>query len=67
MNNTKQEDFIKTDENKIINVKFIRWMKKMDDCISICSMMTGCSEYNLHQVCKVYNSDSYNKLNKYFD
>ena len=66
MDNTK-EDFIKTDGNKVLNVKFIRWMKKMDQCIHICSITTGCNEYNLQQVCKVNNNDSYDKLNKYFE
>jgi hypothetical protein len=66
MNNTK-EDYIKIDENKISNVKFIRWMKKMDECIRICSITTGCTEDNLQPVCKLNNNDSYNKLNKYFE
>lgn len=66
MNNTKEE-FIKTDGNKVTNIKMIRWMKKMDDCIHICSITTGCNEDNLHRVCKVNNNDSYDKLNKYFE
>jgi hypothetical protein len=66
MNNIK-EDFIKIDGNKILNVKFIRWMKKMDECIHICSITSGCNEYNLQPVCKMNNNDSYNKLNKYFE
>lgn len=65
--NTTKEDYIKIDENKILNVKFIRWMKKMDECIHICSITTGCNQFNLQPVCKLNNNDSYNKLNKYFE
>ena len=45
MNNTKED----IDENKILNVKFIRWMKKMDECIRICSITTGCIEDNFQK------------------
>lgn len=67
--NNIEEKFIKSAGNKLINTKYIRWMKKMDDCIYICSMMNGCNTLNndnLHQVCKEINNDSYNKLNKFF-
>lgn len=68
-NNTIEENFVKSTGNKLINTKYIRWMKKMDDCIYICSMMNGCNTMNnnnLHQVCKEINNDSYNKLNEFF-
>jgi hypothetical protein len=60
--------YIKSDDNKIINEKCIKWVKKMDDCLEVCTKSTGCNIKNgdTHQICKIYNLDSYNKLNKYF-
>ena len=37
------ETYIKTDDNKIINEKCIRWVKKMGDCLEVCTKMDGCS------------------------
>lgn len=60
--------YIKTDDNKIINVKCIRWAQKMNDCLEVCIKTAGCSVENkdTHKICKLNNLDSYNKLNKYF-
>jgi hypothetical protein len=61
--------YIKTDDNKIINEKHIRWVQKMSDCLQVCMKTTGCSLENkdTHKICKLNNLDSYNKLNKYFE
>lgn len=65
-NNT--ELYIKTDDNKIINEKYIRWVKKINDCLEVCIKSNGCKEkYGTHKICKLNNLDSYNKLNKYFE
>ena len=61
------ERYIKTDENKIINEKCIRWVKKMNDCLEVCTKSIGCSIGDTHKICKNNNLDSYNKLNKHFD
>jgi hypothetical protein len=69
MENT-EEKYIKADNNKIINEKYIRWIKKMDDCLEVCTRSIGCDLTNgrtTHRVCKLYNLDSYNKLNKHFE
>ena len=60
--------FIKTDQNKIINEKCIRWVKKMDDCLDICTKSDGCgiSPEETHRLCKINNPNSYEKLNKLF-
>ena len=60
--------YIKTDDNKIINENCIRWVKKMNDCLEVCLKSSGCNVDNkdTHRICKVYNLDSYNKLNKFF-
>ena len=41
----------------------------MDDCLEVCIKSTGCriEARDTHRVCKLYNLDSYNKLNKYFE
>jgi hypothetical protein len=59
--------YIKTDDNKIINQKFIRWVKKIGDCLDVCTKSSGCSENGTHKICKLNNLQSYNKLNKYFE
>jgi hypothetical protein len=67
MENTKVS-YIKTDDNRIINENCIRWVKKMDDCLEVCALQTGCTlRYNTMSVCKIYNIESYNKLNKHFE
>ena len=59
--------YIKVDNDKLINEKCIRWIKKMDDCLSICTLSNGCYIGNTHKICKSSNIDTYNKLNKHFD
>ena len=60
--------FIKTDEQRIINEKCIKWVKKMDECLYICTKSPGCSYTNgMHKLCKDLNPDSYKKLNKHFE
>jgi hypothetical protein len=64
--NTTMQSYVKTDNNKIINEKCIRWVKKMGDCLDVCIKTTGCSIDDTHRICKLNNQDSYNKLNKHF-
>ena len=63
-------DFIKTDENKIVNVKYIRWVQKVNECMELCSKLNGCSLNSLGKetitVCKMNSPDSFEKLDKYF-
>lgn len=58
--------YIKVDDNKVINEKCIKWIKKMDECLLVCTKSNGCHEKDMHKICKIYNLDSYNKLNKHF-
>lgn len=64
----KQILYIKTDNNKIINEKHIRWVKKMSNCLEVCTKSTGCNVKNgdTHRICELNNLDSYNKLNRHF-
>jgi len=60
--------YIKTDDNTIINENYIRWVKKMNDCLEVCVKSRGCTAGTIetHKICKINNMDSYNKLNRYF-
>lgn len=60
--------YIKTDDNKVINEKYIRWVKKMNDCLEVCTKSNGCMVgRDTHKICKLYNPISYNKLNMDFE
>ena len=59
--------FLKTDDNRIINEKCIRWVKKMSDCLEVCTRSNGCAvSKHTHTICKSNNAESFNKLNKHF-
>jgi hypothetical protein len=60
-------EYIKADGNKIINEKCIRWVKKMNECLVVCTKANGCTSDETHKICKLNNLDSYNKLNKNFE
>jgi hypothetical protein len=64
-----QNTFLKADDNRIINEKCIRWVKKMSECLAVCTKSIGCdiSSGGTHTICKLNNPDSYKKLNKYFE
>lgn len=59
--------YIKTDKNKIINEATIKWVKKMDDCLYVCTKPDGCLKFETHQICKEKNPNEYDKFNKFFD
>ena len=64
----KKTTYIKTDANKVINEKCIRWIQKMGDCLEVCTKIDGCVvKRDTHTICKIYNLDSYNKLNAHFE
>lgn len=60
--------YIKADDNKLINEKAILWIKKIGECLEVCTKSTGCNiRYeDTHKICKFNNSASYNKLNSWF-
>jgi hypothetical protein len=64
-----ENTYIKTDNNRIINEKYITWVKKMNDCLEVCVKTDGCSirSGETHKICKFNNPYSYNKLNKHFE
>jgi len=64
--NDNKNIYIKMDNNKVINEKCIKWIKKMDECLAVCTKSNGCYDKDTHRVCKINNEDSYNKLDKHF-
>lgn len=60
--------YLKTDDNIVINESCIRWVKKMNECLEVCTKSSGCIlSSNTHRICKSNNLISYNKLDKYFE
>jgi hypothetical protein len=66
---SNKNTYIKADGNKIINESCIKWIKKIDECLEVCTRSDGCNVKlnNTHKICRMYNYDSYIKLNKYFE
>ncbi len=60
-------EYVKVDNNKVINLNYIRWVKKMDECLQICTKSNGCGEYDTSKLCKLNNPTSYEKINKLFE
>ena len=60
--------FIRTDADKLLNEKSIRWIKQYNECIEVCMKSDGCfgNFIDTHKICKLSNPHSYNKLNNYF-
>jgi len=67
MENNTKISYIKTDDNKIINERCIRWVKKIEECLQICTKSDGCTGgVDTHNVCKINNINDFLRLNKYF-
>lgn len=64
----ENSNFIKTDKDVIINEKYIRWIKKLNERLEICCKMEGCVPgMDTHTVTKLKNPKSYEKLNNLFE
>jgi hypothetical protein len=62
--------YIKTDDNTLINQKYIRWIHKINECMEICIKSDGCIKNDsatLHKICKISSPINYEKLNNYFE
>lgn len=59
-----KSSYLKTDRNKFINEKAIIWVKKMNDCLEVCTKRSGCNALEPpDKICKSNSPDSYDKLN----
>jgi hypothetical protein len=54
--------YFKTDDNMFINEKYIRWVKQTNNCLELCTIMSGCHSKNTHKICKINSPENYNKL-----
>ncbi len=63
---TEENIYIKVNENQVINNKYIKWLKKCDECILVCNRPEGCYLSQTYTICKDQNPTSYERLNKYF-
>lgn len=60
-----KNSYIQINENLIINERCIIWVRKMGNCLEICTKPNGC--YGItHKVCKLENPLGYTKLNDKF-
>jgi hypothetical protein len=59
--------YIVADNNTLINIKKIHWVKKHKECMYVCTKSNGCSKISAHEICKKNNIDNYLKLNKYYE
>ena len=65
--NSEKPNFIKTDDNRIINEAAIRWVKQMGECLEVCLKTDGCElQKNTHRICKDINPSSYAILERHF-
>jgi hypothetical protein len=63
-----KNSYLRTDDDKIINERCITWVKKMNECLEVCTISTGCVlKMNTHTICKTNSPSSYEKLNKNFN
>ena len=54
-----KNNYIKVDDNKVINEKCIKWIKKMDECLAVCTKSNGCYIKDTHKVCKINNDNTF--------
>jgi hypothetical protein len=61
----EENNFIQAD-NTMINTKNIHWIRRINDCLEICTRTDGCIlGRQTHRLCK-NNKDEFDKLNKLF-
>lgn len=56
------DTFIKAEEDKYVNTKYIRWIQEIGECYYTCSKMNGCNIENTHKICKSKLPKSYEKI-----
>jgi hypothetical protein len=66
-NENQETKYFKTDDDKVISERHIRWVKKMGSCLAVCSKYNGCEDTATHKICEWNNPTSYKILNKHFE
>ncbi len=63
--------YIRTDNGTLIHERAILWMRRVEECIHLCSRTVGCSEHpvqgNTHRICKDFSPETYNRLKRITD
>ena len=55
--------YIKADQDKFINEKFIRWIQRFNDSMEVCVKFNGCTiGVDTIRVSRVYHPESYARL-----
>lgn len=69
LNNNSKVHYVKVNDNMIINENHIRWIKRMKECLEICTRANECSIQHgeTYRICKADNYENYMKLSKYLD
>jgi hypothetical protein len=63
----EKDTYIRADDNKRINKRSIAWVKKIEECLFVCTKTIGCHDIDTHKVCKNNNNETYKKLIKDLD
>lgn len=58
--------YLKVQEDHLINEKYIKWLRKYDECVFVCNKPDGCMWSDTYKVCKGSNPTTYDKLNRLF-
>jgi hypothetical protein len=66
-------DFLMIDDDIMINERFVRWVKKVDECMLVCDKLYGCNSVGgTYKICKATHPKNYdvwerkyNELNKH--
>jgi hypothetical protein len=51
MEKERNTDFIKLEDGLILNINHIRWIRKVHDCMYICTRDDGCNRNTSHVIC----------------
>jgi hypothetical protein len=70
MENERNTDFIKFNDGLVLNKNHIRWIKKIHDCMYICTKSGGCSASarSTHVICSSNENqkNDFDKLDQMF-
>lgn len=68
MEEERNTDFIKFNDDLVLNKKYIRWIKKVHDCMYICTKSDGCNNWSSHVICSSNENQKkdFDKINQIF-
>lgn len=64
----KKDIFMLCDGDRLVNIKYIRWIQRLNETMEICTKSTGCSMgKDTIKISKLLHPQSYSKLNVMFN